>query len=422
MQDRIELAEKSVLGSMLKDNYLISDTAITAAHFATHIHKTIFTSMCELISQTKAVDYITLLTTTDPANLGGANYLSELTSFANEAKFEQYVALIQERWRNDQKRAILFNAQEGDWAIEQVQQALDNIQDNVSDIDTDIKNNLANLLERPYIEAVENVGVPTGLRDLDRMLNGFQKKEMTIIAARPSMGKTDVMNQLAIAAGKTHQYLPIIFSIEMSRETLIDRQIATVGGFNRLKMRNPYQFFSDKQKAYWATAIREMSRYNLHIDDRASLTVAQIKAQARKVIRNNQDLTPIIFIDYLQLIQPEDAKANQTQAIGQISWDLKQMSKELNCPVVALSQLSRGVEQRQDKRPLMSDLRDSGNIEQDADVVIFLYRDDYYNKESERNGLLEMIIAKQRNGPTGTVSAIYTKETGRVFDYDFNGA
>lgn len=417
MQERIELAEKSVLGSMLKANYLISDTDITPAHFATHVHKTIFTSMSELVAQGKKVDYITLLTTADPTNLGGANYLSELTGFANEARYEQYVELMQERWRNDEKRAILFNAQEGDWTIEQVQQALDNVQDNVSEIETGIKNSLIDMMERPFIESTAKAGTTTGLADLDKMLNGFHRKEMAILAARPSMGKTDVMNHFATAAGKTRKHLPIIFSLEMSRETLIDRQIATVGGFNRLKMRDPYTYFSDKQKEHWMTAIGEMSEYNLHIDDRATLSVSQIKAQARKTIRSNPHLEPIIFIDYLQLIRPDDPKANQTQAIGQISWDLKQMAKELNCPVIALSQLSRSVEQRQDKRPLMSDLRDSGNIEQDADVVMFLYRDDYYNKDSELTDLLEISIAKHRNGPTGTVKAAYIKQVGRVGNY-----
>lgn len=153
---------------------------------------------------------------------------------------------------------------------------------------------------------------------------------------------------------------------------------------------------------------------NIEIDDRAGLTVPQIRATARKIIKSNSGKKPIILIDYLQIIRGTNIRDNQTQAIGQISWDLKQMAKEFNCPVVCLSQLNRSVEQRQDKRPVMSDLRDSGNIEQDADVIAFLYRDDYYSKESESKNILEFIIAKHRNGPTGTVSAAYIKDTGRL--------
>lgn len=245
------------------------------------------------------------------------------------------------------------------------------------------------------------------------MLNGFQRKELTIVAARPSMGKTDTLDHFAMAAGWAG-YLPIIFSLEMSRETLLNRLIAAAGNFNRLKMRNPYEHFSEEQKNNWLPTLTHLSNTKIEIDDRAGLTVAQIRASARKIIKANPNRQPIIFIDYLQIIRGANPKDNQTQIIGQISWDLKQMAKEFDCPVVCLSQLNRSVEARQDKRPMMSDLRDSGNIEQDADVIMFLYRDDYYDKESESKNMLEFIIAKHRNGPTGTVMAVYIKETGRL--------
>ncbi len=191
----------------------------------------------------------------------------------------------------------------------------------------------------------------------------------------------------------------------MSRTTLIDRLIAATGNFNRLKMRNPYEYFTDGQKEKWMATLGMLDNANIEIDDRAGMTVPQIRATARKIIKANPDKKPVILIDYLQIIRVSNPRDNQTQAIGQISWELKQMAKEFNCPVICLAQLNCSVEQRQDKRPVMSDLRDSGNIEQDADVIAFLYRDDYYAKESERQNMLEFIIAKHRNGPTGTVFA-----------------
>ena len=213
--------------------------------------------------------------------------------------------------------------------------------------------------------------------------------------------------------------MPIIFSLEMKKESLIDRMIATTGNINRLNLRDPYATMSEAQKAKWTQAIGLLNNAKIQIDDRPAMTVPQIRATARKLIKQFPDRKPLILIDYLQIIRTNNPKDNQTQQVGQISRDLKQMAREFNCPVVCLSQLNRSVEQRQDKRPVMSDIRDSGNIEQDADVIAFLYRDDYYDKESESKNLLEIIIAKHRNGPTGTVPIAYVKETGRLLNLDW---
>lgn len=409
----IELAEKSLLGTMLQENYLIADSNLDAAHFSSQVHKNIFSSMLQLVSERKVVDYITLLTTREPIELGGANYLAELGNFASGTNYEQYHNIVLESWRERSKRQIMEQAQQENWGIEEIQQALDKLMTQHTSTNTSIKADLIQMANRPFEQENVKTGVPTGLLDLDKMLNGFQDAELTIIAARPSMGKTDTMNHLALNAG-WNGYVPIIFSLEMSRTTLIDRLIATAGNFNRLKMRNPYEYFTDGQKEKWMSTLGMIDNANIEIDDQAGLTVPQIRTTARKIIKSNSGKKPIILIDYLQIVRGTNPRDNQTQAIGQISWDLKQMAKEFNCPVVCLSQLNRSVEQRQDKRPVMSDLRDSGNIEQDADVIAFLYRDDYYSKESESKNILEFIIAKHRNGPTGTVSAAYIKDTGRL--------
>ncbi|MED4699642.1 replicative DNA helicase [Lysinibacillus capsici] len=409
----IELAEKSLLGIMLVENYLISDSGLDSEHFTSQIHRNIFSCMQELASAGKTIDYITLMTMREPMELGGANYLAELSNFANTVKFDNYREILVAHWRERKKAFILQQAQQEAWTIDNIQKALDDIQGSDTEQNTSIMIDLVELGDTPYKKSAVRKGVTSGLSDLDKMLNGFQRKELTIVAARPSMGKTDTLDHFAMAAGWAG-YLPIIFSLEMSRETLLNRLIAAAGNFNRLKMRNPYEHFSEEQKNNWLPTLTHLSNTKIEIDDRAGLTVAQIRASARKIIKANPNRQPIIFIDYLQIIRGANPKDNQTQIIGQISWDLKQMAKEFDCPVVCLSQLNRSVEARQDKRPMMSDLRDSGNIEQDADVIMFLYRDDYYDKESESKNMLEFIIAKHRNGPTGTVMAVYIKETGRL--------
>lgn len=414
----IELVEKSLLGSMLLENYLITDSNIESEFFNSQVHRTIFTCMTELRQNGRPADYVTLLTTREPQELGGANYIADLKNYANTSKFDDYREILVEHWRENKKRIILQQAQVENWNIDELQKALDKLQDEKTDSDTSITDYLVEIAERPYQPTVAKKGVPTGLIDLDKMLNGFQPSELVVIAARPSIGKTDVMNHFALNAGWSG-YLPIIFSLEMAKEILIDRLIAATGRYNRLKMRDPYAYFSDEQKEKWIPTLTELHQAGLHIDDRSSLKVSQIKAKARQIIKANSNRKPIILIDYLQIIRPDNPKANPTQQIAQISWDLKAMAKEFNCPIVCLSQLNRGVEGRADKRPVMSDLRDSGNIEQDADVIALLYRDDYYDKETENKNLLEIIIAKQRNGPTGTVVVSYSKDTGLLVNLNW---
>jgi len=415
-----ELAEKSILGTMFSENYLILDSNMQVEFFRGHVNQTIYTVMRELAAEGKSVDYITVLTRRDPSDLGGANYLFELKRFSNPSRFDEYEELVITEWKEHEKSRILHRASQQNWSILDIQQAFDELQGlNAETSRTSLTEDLVTQYERPYIPMETMTGIPTGLTDLDKMLNGFQDSEYIVVAARPSVGKTDTLNHFALQAG-WQGHMPLVFSLEMSRKTMIDRLIASTGEYSRLKMRDPYKYFTEKQKSEWTTVLNHLSSAKLRIDDESGLTVSQIKARARSVIKENPTKRPIIFIDYLQIIRPEGKVVNQTLAIGQISSDLKKMAKEFNCPVVVLSQLSRNVENRHDKHPMMSDLRDSGNIEQDADVIAFLYREDYYEREKAPTNLLEIEIAKHRNGPTGTITTIYSKETGKLYDFDEN--
>lgn len=435
----IELMEKSLLGTMLNENYLILDTELKPDMFQLSIHRSIFRAMQQLAHQHQPVDYITILTKVEPKEVGGVTYLSALSSYANSDKFESYYRLILAAFREREKHRILVQAQTENLSIEDVQKAFDELQTTTTTVNTDIMDDLVKMSERPYKPTKEIGAVPTKISGLDQLLVGFRKGELTIVAGRPSMGKTDVMNYFAYTAGLAG-FLPIIFSLEMNRAMLIDRLIASSGKISRLKMRDPYKYFSEKQKDNWIPTLTEVSKAKIHIDDRGGLTVSQMRAQARKIINTNPERKPIIFIDYLQIIFSNNARGGtQTNVIGQISWELKQMAKEFDCPVVCLAQLNRSVESRQNKRPLMSDLRDSGNIEQDADVIILLYRDSYYAEmkemameEGENNEdtsieiqekpkgkaseTLELIVAKNRNGPIGIVAVNYRKTTGQISD------
>ncbi|SKB05225.1 replicative DNA helicase [Sporosarcina newyorkensis] len=416
----IELAEKSILGTMLKENYLILDSGIQEDFFSKQIHKSIFNCMRRLATQNRPVDYITILTMAEPSELGGANYLSELNNFANSTRFDEYREILITGWKESEKNRLLQQAQTEKWDIAEIQKSFDDLQaENTPQEDASIQSDLVELFELPFHPLEVDPGTTTGLDDLDKLLNGFQDGEMTIIGARPSMGKTDTLNHLALHAGWAG-HLPIIFSLEMNRKSMITRLIAVSGGYNRLRMRNPYEYFDTKQKDSWSRSLGYLGNADVQIDDRSGLSVAQIKARARQIIKSNPNKKPIIYIDYLQLIRPDNPREDQTQKIGQISYDLKGMAKEFDCPVVVLSQLSRGVEKRDDKRPIMSDLRDSGNIEQDADVIAFLYREDYYDKETENQNLLEIIVAKHRNGPTGTATVSYVKDTGKLYNIDWS--
>lgn len=228
--------------------------------------------------------------------------------------------------------------------------------------------------------------------------------------------KSDAMLHLAKHAGWDNR-LPILFSLEMSQNNLLMRSLASTGNYARNAIRDPYKLFTKGQKETWTKTTGQVGDTKMQIFDMPGQTLAQIRMKIRKSMNKYPNRKPVVFIDYLTLIRPATFTGNMHIQIGEISKGLKAIAKEFNCPVVALAQLSRGVEQRQDKRPLLSDLRESGSIEEDADVVMFLYRDAYYSKE-DSDRTLEIIVAKNRNGGTKTINAIYNKYTGAITDGD----
>ncbi len=407
-------AEKALLGSILKANYLLKDTIIQASHFEDLRHRSLYQTMNELSRKGQAVDIITLSSLTNLEIIGGITYLHDLQSYANVERFEDFENIILTAWKEREKRNILTRAREEDWEIHKVVRSLDEINQAKLDDYTSIQAEITEIYEAPWTEVTQERGVTTGLLELNQYTNGWQDGEVTIIAARPSMGKTDVLIHLAKQAG-WQDHMPIIFSLEMPTRSITHRLIASTGSFNRIRMRNLANGLTEKQKKEWPTVLGLLSKTNIEIFDEAGQSISEMRAKTRKLVHQH-DKKPVIFIDYLTLIRSTNTySGNAHLQVTEISKDLKALAKEFNCPVICLAQLSRSVEKRADKRPIMSDIRESGSVEQDADVIIFLYREKYYDKASSSE-VLEMIIAKNRNGPIGTVQTRYNEYTGEIKD------
>ena len=255
-------------------------------------------------------------------------------------------------------------------------------------------------------------GVPTGFIDLDRMTSGLQAGDMVVLAARPSMGKTALAINIAEHVA-LNEGLPVaVFSMEMGAAQLAVRIVGSIGRIDQGHLRTGK--LTDDEWPRLTEAIEKLRNVSLHIDETAGLTPSELRANARRLARQCGKLGMIV-VDYLQLMSGSSSSQGENRAteLGEISRGLKMLAKELQCPVIALSQLNRSVETRTDKRPMMSDLRESGAIEQDADIIMFIYRDDYYNKDSKEPNVAEIIIGKQRNGPTGTVKLFFQKSQTR---------
>lgn len=411
----MSVIEKEVLGCFLKDNTLLKETVLQKHHFEDESHRIIFESMKSLINEGKAVDRVTLLSSNYKylQSLGGPNYIMQLETNGQTENFETYERELIDQFKERESERIAKN-----WLSQNKkdnQQLISDLQqlDDVGFTDEPDKNaTLLKMMNAPYQE-INDVGVKSGLLALDQLTGGFQNQQSYILGARPSMGKTATMLKFALSA-MNNNAVPLLFSLEMSEESLLRRLIATVGHINLFLTKNPSKLI-DSKKESWKKAVNTLYNLDFEIYDKPMQTIQYIRSKARKAKKKYEGKQIIVFIDYLTLIDNTGDFYSDHAKVSDISARLKAMAKEFNCPVITLAQLSRSVETRQDKRPLLSDLRESGSIEQDADMVMFLYRDSYYNKEST-DDTLEIIVAKHRDGPTGTASVYYNKATGLMGD------
>jgi replicative DNA helicase len=426
-------AESSVLGGLLLDNAAwdrVGDL-LTDGDFYRYEHRLIYAAIGGLVNATRPADVITVyeqLQSLGKADeVGGLSYLNALAQYVPSAgNIRRYAEIVRERsilrklvTASDEIATNAFNPQGKpvDRILDEAEQKIFNIGEEGSRMKQGFQamdTLVVQLLDRVQ-EMADNpndiTGVPTGFYDLDRMTSGFQAGDMIVLAARPSMGKTALAINIAEHVA-LHEGLPVaVFSMEMGASQLAVRIVGSIGRIDQMHLRTGR--LTDEEWPRLTEAIEKLRNISLHIDETPGLTPSELRANARRLSRQCGKLG-LIVVDYLQLMSGSSSSdENRATELGEISRGLKMLAKELQCPVIALSQLNRSVETRTDKRPMMSDLRESGAIEQDADVIMFIYRDDYYNKDSKEPGVAEVIIGKQRNGPTGTVKLAFIKPLTR---------
>lgn len=410
-------AEQNVIGSMLIDKTSIAQAVevLKSEDFYRDAHKILFNTIVELFQKDTPVDMVTLteaLTSTQKLEAaGGITYISEICSAViSTVNLNSYIKIVSEK---AMLRKLIrasteiiensYNKQDNvEGVLDSAEQQIFNIADKRTTADFEPMNVV---LERGFLE-IERLfnnkgqitGVPSGFPDLDSKTSGFQSGDMVLIAARPSMGKTTFVLNLAQHAALRAGKSIAIFSLEMSKEQLAYKLLCAEANVDMLKLRTGN--LDDRDWENIAKASGPLAAAKIFIDDTAGVSVMEMRSKCRRLkLEHGIDM---IIIDYLQLMSGSNPE-NRQQEVSEISRSIKALAKEMRCPVIALSQLSRAPEQRADHRPMLSDLRESGSIEQDADLVMFLYRDEYYNKETEEKNVAECIIAKQRNGPTGTV-------------------
>lgn len=406
--------EQGILGIMLNENHLIGECGVKAEHFAVETHRKLYKAFLELKNTNSPVDVITLLTSFEPSSIGGANYINEIAQISDIKKFDSYTEMLFKKYQERTKNELLKLAVSENWSIERITSELQAIESNKTSDRHNSRDLVVELYETPYKPLKEKMSVSTGLSSLDQVTDGFKKGEVTIVAARSSTGKTDLMLQFVKGTSKDGG-LPIIFSLEMPAESLTKRLLASTANYNRYKLQNPYERMTEADKKKWNFATAEVGNMNYEVFDSGYQSIADIKRKVRKVVRENPGCNPVVFIDYLQLIAWSNKNSTAYSQVTEISRELHLMAEEFDIPVVCLSQLNREVEKRQDKRPMMSDLRESGAIEQDANVILMLYRDSYYTKDKNDKSL-EIIVAKNREGETGTVTVYFNTHTGVIKD------
>lgn len=427
-------AEMSLLGAILIDEEVLADISdkLNAQDFYDKRHTLIFDAMLRLYERHRPVDLLTLsdeLTKKSELEIvGGSAYLTELTNYVpTAAHAAAYAEMISQK--AVRRRLIKASADIAELGYNEEREIAELLETAEAELfgvsDTNTKQDLVSL-EQILTESFDRMeelhrgggklrGIPTGWRDLDNMTAGLQQSDLIILAARPAMGKTTLVTNLAYNVATKAKKSVLFFSLEMSKEQLVDRMLADASGVDAWNIRTGNLSDDDFEKL--SHAMGEMAEAPIFIDDTPGVTVLEMRTKARREAHNNP--LGLIIIDYLQLMQGSGrSDGNRVQEVSEISRGLKLIARELNVPVIALSQLSRSVETRSPQIPQLSDLRESGSIEQDADIVAFIYREAYYNPETERQNVTDLIIAKHRNGPVGKVELYFHPERLRFMSLD----
>ena len=429
MQPQDILAEQSVLGAIFIDEgkLVFVREYIEAEDFFKHAHRLIFAAMVALSERNEAIDATTmrnyLANHGDLEAIGGLGYLAEvINSVPTSANAEYYAKIVAEKSNlrklierlTDSVNQAYDGADDADTIIANAEKALIDVSEGASRsgfkrIDDVLNLNFENLEARSQ-QTSDITGIASGYPALDNMTTGFHEEELIILAARPAVGKTAFALNVAQNIGTKLGLTVAIFSLEMGAESLVDRMLAAEGVINSRSIRTGQLTDEEWQKLMIAQS--NLARASIYINDTPGIRITEIRSRARKLAQETGNLG-LVLIDYLQLITGNGRESRQ-QEVSEISRQLKILAKELKVPVIALSQLSRSIEQRQDKKPMLSDLRESGSIEQDADIVAFLHRDDYYHNEEEEGGIpnntVEVIIEKNRSGARGSVELMFQKE------------
>ncbi|RHW43471.1 replicative DNA helicase [Neobacillus notoginsengisoli] len=422
-------AEEAFVGAFFLDGALMQECSVQPEQLYNYRLRRLFAVLQRLHEKGKPIGIISVAEEAgikELESLGGISYITDIAvSVPTTANFHFYQNTV--KAYNQKRRTIEITGKIRDKALEEdIQDVLSDginqlrqIEDMHGDEDAgEIQAGLVDLYIDCGKDLGEITGIPSGFQRLDKLTGGFQESDLVVIGARQSMGKTAFALNIALNAGK--QDVTAVFSHEMSKKQLLKRAASCIGSISSVKMRNPKRYFDDEDWDNFSYAMGTLCKRNIRIFDNAGMDISYIWSKVRQLRKEiGEEKRLLVVVDYLQLIAGSPKHQQNRQAeISEISRLLKQMARETNAVVIALSQLSRGVESRQDKRPMLSDLRESGQIEQDADVIAFLYREEYYGKKQEEatslgGQIIEVIVAKQRNGPIGTVELGFLMEVGR---------
>ncbi|MDC0029736.1 replicative DNA helicase [Pseudomonadota bacterium] len=437
--EQVRELERAILGGLMleTERYDAVSEIIEFTDFEGQDHQNIFQSMGELVNSNKPLDPLTVSDRLDSKNLltraGGKNYLIDLASTTpSAANLEAYAGMV--RQKSISRRLMKINSEISELIVnpqgKDAAELLDEAETKIFSLNDEASRTSINIqkLDELIPQSIEKMneiakkgssllGASTGFKDLDKKLQGLQDGDLIIVAARPSMGKT-ALSMNIVENFIVNKDIPggiLVFSLEMPADALTTRLLASNARIDQQKVRAASMNKEELNKFMESSS--RLKDLPLYVDDSSMLSPMELRARARRIARQEPNGLSLIVVDYLQLMQIPGSQENRVNQISEISRSLKMLAKELNIPVIGISQLNRAVDQRPNKKPIMSDLRDSGAIEQDADVILFIYRDEVYNEDSEEGNKAEIIIGKQRNGPIGKVNLTFLKEFTRFEDF-----